>query len=73
VRKILFCWLYSEKILATHGPVNVEEKGPRFFASVIVQAVELGGRSGQYRRWWSLISEIAVEDLGRQFLLENKL
>ena len=30
-----------------HGLVNVKEKYPIFFASVIVYALEWGGRSGQ--------------------------
>jgi len=43
-----------------HGPVNVKEKSPGFFVSVIVYAVEWGGRSCQW--------DTAVKDLSRQIL-----
>ena len=33
--------------------MNIKEKSPGFFASVIVYAVEWGGRSGHWGRWWS--------------------
>ena len=36
-----------------HGLVKVKEKSPRFFASVVFYAVEWGGRSGKWGRWWS--------------------
>jgi len=52
--------------------VNDEEKSPRFFASVIVYAVEWGGRSSHWGRWWSWIRKLKWKTwVGRFFWKTN--
>ena len=52
--------------------MNVKEKSPGLFASVIVYAVEWGGRSGHWGRWWSWIPKLLWKTwVGRFFWKTN--